>query len=85
VVGERVGVWEGNGGDLRIGLPWQAVHDGTRWMHTPLRLTTVVEAPVEAVRSVIARHPRLGLLVRNGWLHLWVIPPGEEEPRALQP
>ncbi len=28
VVGGRLGVFEGNGGDLRIGLPLQSLHDG---------------------------------------------------------
>lgn len=35
VVGGHLGVFEGNGGDLRIGLPLQSVHDGERWVHEP--------------------------------------------------
>ncbi|MEJ1267947.1 putative inorganic carbon transporter subunit DabA [Pantoea ananatis] len=30
-VGGRIGVFEGNGGDLRIGLSRQSLHDGERW------------------------------------------------------
>ena len=41
VVGGNIGVFEGNGGDLRIGLPLQSLHDGKRWRHTPLRLKRV--------------------------------------------
>ncbi|MDP5071600.1 MAG: DUF2309 domain-containing protein, partial [Congregibacter sp.] len=33
VVGGNIGVFEGNGGDLRIGLPLQSIHDGQQWMH----------------------------------------------------
>ena len=47
VVG-TVGVLEGNGGDLRVGLPWQSVHDGEHFVHEPMRLNVVIEAPVEA-------------------------------------
>jgi uncharacterized protein YbcC (UPF0753/DUF2309 family) len=35
VVGDYVGVFEGNGGDLRIGLSIQSFHDGQQWRHTP--------------------------------------------------
>ena len=45
VVGGHIGVFEGNGGDLRIGLALQSLHDGERWQHEPLRLTVVVDAP----------------------------------------
>jgi hypothetical protein len=37
VVGGRLGVFECNGGDLRIGLPLQSLHDGRTLRHTPLR------------------------------------------------
>lgn len=38
VVGGCIGVFEGNGGELRIGLSKQSLHDGARCMHEPLRL-----------------------------------------------
>ena len=66
-----IGVVEGNGGLLRVGLPWQSVHDGERYMHEPLRLSVVVEAPQEAIDGVLARHPELRTLFDKGWLHLF--------------
>jgi hypothetical protein len=68
-----VGVLEGNGGDLRTGLPWQSVHDGERLAHEPLRLNVVVEAPVAAINDVLRRHPQVRALADNGWLHLWAM------------
>jgi uncharacterized protein YbcC (UPF0753/DUF2309 family) len=73
VVGGHLGVFEGNGGDLRIGLPLQSLHDGQRWVHTPLRLSVFLEAPREAIDRVLARHERVRQLVENGWLHLFQI------------
>lgn len=70
VVGGTVGVFEGNGGDLRLGLPLQSVHDGERWRHTPLRLGVFVAAPREAIDRVIAAHEVVRQLVDHGWLHL---------------
>ena len=70
VVDGRIGVFEGNGGDLRIGLPWQSLHDGERWLHTPLRLTVIIEAPRDAIDGVIARHETVRQLVHNRWLYL---------------
>ncbi|SDP86918.1 hypothetical protein SAMN04489708_1342 [Paracidovorax cattleyae] len=64
-------MFEGNGGDLRIGLSRQSLHDGRRWVHEPLRLTVVIDAPAAAIESVIARHAVLQQLPGNGWLHLW--------------
>ena len=71
VVGGRLGVFEGNGGDLRIGLPLQSVHDGQRWMHEPLRLSVFIAAPREALERVIARHEVVRNLVENRWIHLF--------------
>ena len=69
VVG-RLGVFEGNGGDLRVGLPWQSVHDGEHYQHEPLRLNVIIEAPIDAMNSVLAKHDGVRDLVDNGWLHL---------------
>ncbi len=71
VVGGHIGVFEGNGGDLRIGLPMQSLHDGERWVHTPLRLSVYVEAGREAIERVLATHETVRRLVDNGWLHLF--------------
>jgi uncharacterized protein YbcC (UPF0753/DUF2309 family) len=79
VVGGGIGVFEGNGGDLRIGLPWQSVHDGERLRHTPRRLSVFVEAPREAIDAVIAAHETVRRLVDHGWLHLLAIE-GEAAP-----
>ncbi len=71
VVGGTLGVFEGNGGDLRIGLSEQSLHDGKRWVHEPLRLTVVIDAPQEAIERVIGKHAVVHQLLVNGWLHLW--------------
>jgi len=70
VVGGRLGVMEGAGGDLRIGLAKQSVHDGGDWMHEPLRLSVYIEAPAAAIDGVLARHPNVRALVENEWLFL---------------
>ncbi|MCA9224317.1 MAG: DUF2309 domain-containing protein [Planctomycetales bacterium] len=72
VVG-KIGVLEGNTGDLRVGLPWQSVHDGRQLQHEPLRLSVVIEAPREAVQQIIERHASVRDLVTNGWVHLTVV------------
>ena len=71
VVGGNLGVFEGNGGDLRIGLSRQSLHDGERWVHEPLRLTVVIDAPQAAIEAVISKHAVVKQLLDNGWLHLW--------------
>ncbi len=75
VVGGNIGVFEGNGGDLRIGLPLQSLHDGERWRHTPLRLSVFIEAPREAIEAVMRNHALVRQLVDNEWLFLFHIEP----------
>ena len=75
------GVLQGNGGTLRAGLPWQAVHDGTALAHEPLRLSVLIEAPQEAISAVLERHPQVRDLFDNGWLHLFTLKNGRIDAR----
>ena len=70
VVGGHLGVFEGNGGDLRIGLPWQSVHDGARFMHAPLRLSVFVEASRESLDAARGANATVRRLVEHRWLDL---------------
>jgi len=72
VVG-TLGVLEGNGGDLRVGLPWQSLHDGETYIHEPLRLNVLIEAPIAAMNDILARHAAVRQLLDNGWLHLFAL------------
>ena len=72
VVG-TLGVWQGNCGDLQVGLPLQSVHDGENWRHEPLRLSVLIEAPRATMNAVIAKHQGVRDLLDNGWLHLIAI------------
>ena len=72
VVG-TLGVCQGNGGDLQTGLPLQSVHDGTKWVHEPLRLHVFLEAPRERIAAILAKHASVRQLVEHGWLLLFAI------------
>ncbi|MHA7817298.1 MAG: YbcC family protein [Pseudohaliea sp.] len=71
VVGGNLGVFEGNGGDLRIGLPLQSVHDGEDWVHPPLRLSVYLDAPAEAIAAIADKHEVVRQLIDNEWLYLF--------------
>lgn len=76
-----IGVVLGNGGTLRPGLPWQAVHDGEGLTHEPLRLSVLVEAPQAAIIDIFRRHDGVRALFDNGWLHLLVLEDGRIQSR----
>lgn len=73
IVGGSIGVFEGNGGDLRVGLPLQSLHNGERWVHEPLRLNVFLEAPKSEIDRIIAKHELVRELVENHWLFLFQI------------
>ena len=77
IVGGSIGVLEGNGGDLRVGLPLQSLHDGERWVHEPLRLNVFLEAPKSEIDRIIAKHELVRELVENRWLYLFQIDDGD--------
>ncbi|WP_435073612.1 DUF2309 domain-containing protein [Halorubrum sp. HHNYT27] len=80
----NVGVYQGNGGDLMTGLPHQSVMaDGDDPYHQPLRLSTVVHAPVERVTEVVTSHEGVTELLDNDWLSLTVVDPTQDH-RAFQ-
>ncbi|NDR56680.1 YbcC family protein [Aliiruegeria sabulilitoris] len=76
-----IGVIEGNSGRLRTGLPWQAVHDGEKAMHEPVRLSVMIEAPREAITDVLERNPEIRDLFDNGWMHLFTLKDGKVDAR----
>jgi hypothetical protein len=87
------GVLTGARGDLRMGLPWQAIGgsapiDG-RWTelpyHDPVRLLAVVCAPTEVVDSILARQPQVARLVLGGWVSLQVVDPDGGQVLRLDP
>jgi uncharacterized protein YbcC (UPF0753/DUF2309 family) len=69
----ETGVLEGNGGDLRIGLPWQSINDGEEFVHEPVRLAVYIAAPIAEIEKVIAKHPAVRNLVVNEWIYLFHI------------
>lgn len=73
VVGDHIGVFEGNGGDLRIGLSMQSLHDGKNWRHAPVRLSVYIAAPQSAIENIINKHEVLSQLVENEWLYVFQV------------
>ncbi|WP_284014741.1 DUF2309 domain-containing protein [Halobaculum litoreum] len=75
----NIGVYQGNGGDLMTGLPLQSLlaADDEPY-HQPLRLSTVVHAPVDRVTDVLTAHEALAQLLDNEWLSLTVVDPTED-------
>jgi len=75
----NVGVYQGNGGDLLTGLPQQSLMaTADDPYHQPLRLSTVVHAPVDAVTDVLADHDDLRGLLDDDWLSLTVLDPEQD-------
>lgn len=89
VIGD-IGVVSGAHGDLRIGLPWQAIFgqdptaDSTgssgqgrepHGIHEPLRLMIVTYANPSDISDVIAKHQNLQNLFGNEWANLCAIDP----------
>ena len=76
----KYGVVQGNGGDLKFGLPLESLQEDEHLLfHLPLRLTVLIQAPVSRVESIISKHKKsLGNLVKNEWIYLAVMDPEQE-------
>ncbi len=73
-----IGVVLGDGGDLQVGLPAQAVAVGDRRVHEPVRLLAVVQAPLERTEQIIQRNQVLRDLFGGGWIALAGRPDGTQ-------
>ena len=69
----NIGVVEGNGGDLKIGLPEESLRFQNQLLHEPRRLLWIIFAPKAKVNSIIEKHPILQQLVKGQWIWLQVI------------
>ncbi len=65
-----LGVLEGNGGDLKVGLPLQSIHDGEKFVHEPRRLTVYIDVAPDRIDAVLAAQPGVRQLFDHGWIHL---------------
>jgi len=68
-----LGVLEGFAGDLRVGLPWQSVHDGDNFQHEPQRLNVIIEAPVNEMSKILEKHEGVRHLCDNHWIYLFAM------------
>ncbi len=74
-VAGRFGVLSGNLSDLRTGLPAQTVLNDGHPYHQPMRLITVIEAPLAHARLAIDSVVAVKRLVHNGWIRLLIVDP----------
>ncbi|GAA4279948.1 DUF2309 domain-containing protein [Gaetbulibacter aestuarii] len=75
----KFGVVQGNGGDLKLGLPLQSLKQtDTSFYHKPLRLSVVIQAPLKRVTDILSRNESLKNLLDNKWIYLMVMDPEEE-------
>jgi uncharacterized protein YbcC (UPF0753/DUF2309 family) len=75
----KIGVVQGNGGDLMSGLPLQSLRtDDVHVQHRPLRLLTLIQAPTDRVTAILDRQNTLAQLLDNEWMALAVMDPTED-------
>lgn len=75
----KFGVVQGNGGDLKIGLPLQSVNEtDEKFYHQPLRLSVLIQAPKENIQEILLKNDNLKTLLDNEWIYLLVMDPTSE-------
>lgn len=76
----KFGVVQGNGGDLKAGLPLQSLKkDDDAMYHQPLRLTVLIHAPLNRVKRILDDNEQsLTHLFENEWIYLTVMDPEKE-------
>jgi hypothetical protein len=72
----KFGVQQGNGGDLKFGLPLQSVNSSDeKAYHKPLRLSVVIQAPQARIEEILLKNESLKSLLDNEWIYLLVMDP----------
>lgn len=72
----RFGVVQGNGGDLKTGLPLQSVNSSDSGMfHQPLRLSVIIQSPLSRIEEILLRNKHLKQLIEHEWIYLMVMDP----------
>lgn len=67
----KIGVMQGNGSDLMHGLPFQSVFlNADENFHEPLRLLTIVFAPLSKLQAIVASEPQVASLIQNEWISM---------------
>jgi hypothetical protein len=75
----KFGVVQGNGGDIKMGLPLQSLMQTDKEMyHQPLRLSVCIQAPLSRVTDILSRNENLKRLLDNEWIYLMVMDPLQE-------
>ncbi|MEV8273662.1 DUF2309 domain-containing protein [Microbacterium sp. NPDC077184] len=65
-----IGVLAGHSGDLQRGLPRQSVAVGDALLHEPLRLSVIVQAPIDRISAIVSGNQVLRDLFDNEWISL---------------
>ncbi|MBN9351019.1 MAG: DUF2309 domain-containing protein [Chitinophagaceae bacterium] len=72
----KYGTVQGNGSDLKMGLPLQSLmKSDNEVFHNPIRLTTLIQAPGRFIDQVLSDDETLKNLVENDWIYLFVMDP----------
>jgi uncharacterized protein YbcC (UPF0753/DUF2309 family) len=72
----KFGVVQGNGGDLKIGLPLQSVNSSDKSIfHQPLRLSVIVQSPLQQIEAILLKNNQLQQLIDNEWIYLMIMDP----------
>lgn len=75
----KFGVVQGNGGDLKMGLPLQSLFGSDDAMyHQPLRLSVMIQAPIARVSEILLCNSNLKTLLDNEWIYLMVMDPEQQ-------
>lgn len=72
----KYGVLQGNGSDLKIGLPLQSLmRSDEQVFHNPIRLSALIQAPKRHITQILESDEKLKSLVGNEWIYIFVMDP----------